>query len=290
MFEKLEACPSCGHPKFTNHLICTDHSITGESFALVKCEKCQLVFTNPRPDEDSISRYYESDSYISHANKSKSLVDIIYKLVRNITLKRKHRLLRSLTQENNLLDYGCGTGHFLEFMASKNWDVTGVEPNEHARGQANNKTNNAVVSSLGSVKNKFDIITAWHVIEHVHQLGDTLKALRSRLTDNGHLIIAVPNFNSYDAQYYGDFWAAYDVPRHLYHFSQKSFEALAFKRKLKIKQVLPMKFDSYYVSLLSEKYKNRTNRFVPAIKAGLASNKQAKTTGEYSSLIYVLTK
>lgn len=290
MFEKLEACPSCGHPKLTNHLICADHSISGESFALVKCEKCTLVFTNPRPDQDGIAKYYESDAYISHANKSKSLVDLAYKSARYITLRKKHKLLSSIATGKRLLDYGCGTGHFLKFMSDKNWEIKGVEPNELARKQAVSKTNDQVHQSIDSIRLEFDIITAWHVIEHVHELEDTFKKLRKRLSEKGHLIIALPNFQSYDAEYYDDFWAGYDVPRHLYHFSQESFYTLALKRKLKIKEVIPMKFDSYYVSLLSENYKHGKSRYFSAIRTGYQSNKKAKRTGEYSSLIYVMTK
>ncbi len=291
MFEKLDECPSCGHPKFPNHLICTDHSISGDSFALVKCDKCQLVFTNPRPTSENISVYYESDQYISHSNKSLSPVQFAYKLVRRFTLKQKSKLLKSLSPKGSLLlDYGAGTGHFLKFMKSQGWHVSGVEPNAKARKIAESQLNSPLSNSIESQNDQYDIITAWHVIEHVHDLTRTLKELTKRLAKNGHLVIAVPNINSFDADHYGSHWAAYDVPRHLYHFSQSSFEKLISSHKFKIKETIPMKFDAFYVSLLSEKYLSGSSNYFSAIKTAMKSNKLAKTTGEYSSLIYILKK
>lgn len=289
MYEKLELCPICKNTHFTNFSIATDHSVSGESFALVQCSKCNLVFTNPRPDESSLPSYYQSDEYISHTDKGNSLVNILYKLVRNVTLRKKHDLISKYHKKGKLLDYGCGTGHFLSYCQKNGWNTTGIEPDEGARIQATEKGIN-LANSIEEVEDNVDIITAWHVVEHISDLRKTLKSLKAKLKKGGVLIVAVPNLSSYDAKQYGEFWAAYDVPRHLYHFSQESFGTLIDKLKLQLVDTLPMKFDSYYVSMLSEKYKTGKNNYLRAFNTGRKSNREAKRSGEYSSLIYVLKK
>ena len=290
MLQKLDLCPSCGHPKFQNYLTCTDHSVSSENFSLDKCEKCELIFTNPRPSLNYISSYYQSENYISHTDRANNLINKIYKIVRSRTLQKKLSLINSLTDKRNLLDFGSGTGHFLRFCETNNWLSTGVEPEEHARTLANTKLNGKVHRNLLSIKNSFDIITAWHVIEHVHDLNETIEHLSKCLDKNGYLIIALPNANAFDARYYKQKWAGYDVPRHLYHFTRKSFISLITKHNLKLIKILPMKYDAYYVSLLSEKYIKAKNRLMHAFFTAKKSNGQAHKNGEYSSLIYVLSK
>lgn len=288
MYEKLEVCPSCNNSNFNNHIICTDHTVSGESFALVQCSTCSLVFTNPRPDENSIGKYYESDQYISHTNKANSFINVVYKLVRSYTLHNKTKLLKKYSATTSIFDYGCGTGDFLLACKRKGWKTIAYEPDQDARKLCKEK-GLSLTENLESI-DKVDVITAWHVIEHVSQLNDTIKALRKKLNKKGTLIIAVPNIESYDASYYKEHWAAYDVPRHLYHFSQQSFGKLIANNKLKLIDTLPMKFDSYYVSMLSEKYKTGKSGIIKGLKTGFKSNNEAKKSGEYSSLIYVLKK
>ncbi|MEM7298136.1 MAG: class I SAM-dependent methyltransferase [Bacteroidota bacterium] len=250
MYEKLEQCPVCKNTHFTNNIIATDHSVSGESFALVQCSKCSLVFTNPRPDQASLPDYYKSDQYISHTDKGNSLVNIIYKLVRNITLRKKHKLIQGYLNKGKLLDYGCGTGYFVSYCQNRGWETLGYEPDQDARSQAEQK-GIKLIDDLDEMAGKVDIITAWHVVEHIGELRKTLKSLKSKLEKGGFMFIAVPNLGSYDAKHYQEFWAAYDVPRHLYHFTQESFGKLIAKLKLQHIDTLPMKFDSYYVPILS---------------------------------------
>lgn len=290
MFEKLEACPSCGHPKLENHIICTDHSVSGESFALVKCAKCELVFTNPRPNRKNLPSYYKSEDYISHTNQANSLINWAYKIVRSVTLRNKFHLINEKIQTGKLLDFGCGTGHFINYCERHSWNATGLEPDDSARAITQTNLKGTVYKELEEIKDSFDIITAWHVIEHVPHLNETIKQLSKRLNKNGFLFIAVPNCNSYDAVHYKENWAGYDVPRHLYHFTQTSFKSTIGKLKLKLVETLPMKFDAYYVSLLSEKYATGKSSFLKAFQIGRQSNKVAKQNLEYSSLIYVLSK
>lgn len=290
MYERLENCPSCNQSKFENALICKDHSVSGESFALVKCNHCQLLFTNPRPVSDQLDKYYESDTYISHTDKANTLINLIYKTVRSYTLRQKRKLLLKYNQPGTILDYGCGTGNFLKQCQQNGFNASGIEPNETARNIAADKTKLPIYTSLEQIKSvHFETITAWHVIEHVSDLTDTISQLKNLLSNTGHLFIAVPNPNSKDSQHYKENWAAYDVPRHLYHFTKSSLHSLANSLGLKIIDIHPMKFDSYYVSLLSEKYGHNEGSFSKALANGYRSNRSASKTGEYSSLIYVLT-
>lgn len=291
MFDKREECPICGHPKFQNFHICTDHTVTCESFALVKCTQCTHVFTNPKPTDEHLAAYYQSAQYISHANAITSLTDLLYKLVRIYTLRKKRKLIEELAkgQEKSLLDFGCGTGHFLHACKKHGWRVTGVEPNSSARKQAQ-QGDTPVEESLTTIKEKYAIITSWHVLEHTTDPVSVVRELRSKLQDGGHIIIALPNHASYDAKYYGKYWAGYDVPRHLSHFNRSSFKSLADKTKLKIQDIRPMTFDAFYVSILSEKYQRHPGALLKGLQIGRKSNASAKLTGEYSSLIYLLTK
>ena len=290
MYEKLEECPICKHSKFTNYLICDDHSVSGESFALVKCDNCALVFTNPRPDNASLSSYYQSDQYISHTDKGNSLINFVYKIVRKYTISQKVKLVTRLNNgTGNLLDFGCGTGDFIKAANKKGWHSYGYEPDKQANKLASEKNPERILEKIENTDKTFDIITAWHVIEHVSDLSNTIKILKQVLKPNGHLIIALPNHHSFDAKHYKEYWAGYDVPRHLYHFDPQSIKSFASSFKLKLIKTLPMKFDSYYVSMLSEKYKSKGN-LINALNIGLKSNKKARKTNEYSSLIYIFKK
>jgi len=292
MYERLEICPSCKHTEFVNEKIITDFSVSKESFALVNCKKCQLLFTNPRPAPENINKYYESEDYISHTDKGNNLTNLLYKLVRTRTLKNKVKLINQYHNEGSLLDFGCGTGDFLKKAKDNRWEVTGIEPDIKAKNIASKKLLSDIYNSLEDLpgKENYDIITAWHVLEHVHDLRGTLKILKKLLSQDGTLIIAVPNYHSYDAEVYDTFWAGYDVPRHLYHFNIQSFSYLMTKMRLRLIDTIPMRFDSYYVSLLSEKYKNGNSSFLKAFINGYQSNSRAEHTGNFSSLIYIIKK
>jgi 2-polyprenyl-3-methyl-5-hydroxy-6-metoxy-1,4-benzoquinol methylase len=274
------------------YLTVKDHSVSSEMFQLIRNETYGFLETRPQPKEDKLSEYYKSDDYISHTDARRNGFERVYHLVRNISLKRKLRLINTLTsEEKTLLDVGCGTGDFLKIAQENNWKVSGTEPNEKARQIANAKTNNAVFKIeqlLQFEKQSFDIITLWHVLEHLPNLEDQLSVLKSLLKENGTLIIAVPNYRSFDANYYKNFWAAFDVPRHLWHFDQESLQNLLRSKDMKIVKTLPMKFDAFYVSLLSEKHKKGFMNPLKAFWIGLRSNLKAKRSSEYSSLIYVI--
>ena len=293
MYEKLTQCPLCKSGHFNNFMVVKDHSVSQESFSISKCAACNFLFTNPRPDQQNISQYYDSKNYISHQNAASNLTNVLYKIVRRITLKQKVAWINEFSKEKGrLLDFGCGTGHFLQAAQKDGWEVTGFEPNPTALSIATQRLNLKVHKDLHKLENekKFDAITLFHVLEHIHDLEQTLKILHGKLKRRGNLYIAVPNFNSYDSMLYKENWASLDVPRHLYHFTTETMEKLAKEHNLKIKAVKPMIFDSYYVSILSEGYINNKNKIINAVTNGYKSNKLAKKENNYSSLLFVLRK
>lgn len=292
--ELLQNCPVCRGGEFKPFLQVKDHFLSKEEFNLQICVECSLVITNPRPDEKSIGQYYKSTDYISHSNRATDLAGVIYKIVRTFAIKHKFRLAHSFIPKLNTvshLDYGCGTGHFIRYTSQKGWNSIGFEPDINAINQADITIKHLIFNNLKSlVGKKFEIITLFHVLEHVHQLSPVLNQLTSQLLPGGCLILALPNYESFDARHYQSYWAGFDVPRHLYHFNRNSIDYLANRNGLKIEHVAPMKFDSYYVSVLSEKYKHSSLSFLKGMFKGFKSNVKASKTGEYSSLIYILRK
>lgn len=294
-FETLEKCPVCQSASLSEYKKIKDHSVSGEIFSLQKCTSCSFIFTNPRPDEVSVGSYYESEEYISHSNTTKGLLARIYQLVRSRTIRNKRVLIESFAgSKSKILDYGCGTGEFLNEMDQSGWECIGLEPNEKAASHAKDSYQLNVKSPMDLSeleKGDFQAITLWHVLEHVHKLTDTLALLREKLNDNGIMAIAVPNQASWDACHYSEFWAAYDVPRHLYHFGPNSMGTFLSNSGFKLKKIIPMKWDSYYVALLSEKYKGNPLGPLFAFMTGLWTNfSGSRNINKYSSLIYVVEK
>lgn len=276
----------------SKYIIVKDHSVSNEFFELLYNSDLDILETSPQPQGDKLSEYYKSEDYISHTDTKRNVLEKVYHFIRTIALKRKLALINSFKTESKiLLDIGCGTGDFLKTAQNAGWQITGIEPSEEARKIANDKTDNSVfeIEELTQLKPKsFDVITLWHVLEHLPDLEMHTAIFKRLLKPNGRLIIAVPNYKSYDALHYKNFWAAFDAPRHLWHFSQDGIKRLFEKEKFKVDAIHPMKFDAFYVSLLSEKYKSGFMNPFKAFWIGLRSNTKAKRTGEYSSLIYVL--
>lgn len=289
-----ENCLICDNKAFTTVINVKDYFLTGEEFAIYKCSECGLLITRPMPELSKLGSYYASENYISHSDEQKDLLSKVYHFVRNYTHKRKYKLLKKYSSGNSVLDIGCATGEFLHYCASQGMKTTGVEPNDKARliAQSRFKLEVATEPEIGSLETEsFDLITMWHVLEHVPDLNHRMQDIYRLLRKDGFAFIALPNHASYDASFYYRFWAAWDVPRHLYHFDRKSLSALATKHGFEVVSALPMLFDSYYVSLLSEKYMKGKQSYFKAFLRGFVSNSKARTgTGEYSSLIYVLRK
>lgn len=289
-------CPACGSTAIQNQIKAIDYTVSTESFDIWHCNNCNLRFTQSIPTAANIGPYYQSTNYVSHSDTQKGLIHRCYHLVRSHTLNTKRKLVQKLTGLNTgaLLDVGAGTGAFSKTMENAGWLVTGLEPDDTARKNAI-QINNIDLKSPETMYDiqgeSFDAISLWHVLEHVHNLHGYLDQFHHILKPTGKLIIAVPNYTSYDASYYGAYWAAYDVPRHLYHFSPASIEQLANQKGFTLNCMQPMWFDSFYVAMLSEQYKNGKNNLLAAVWVGLVSNLKALFNNKKaSSVIYILSK
>ncbi len=285
-------CPVCNSDQKKHFLTCLDNTVSKRPFELQECSGCGFVFTSPRPQNADLGAFYESDEYISHSNTKKGLISRLYQSVRNRTLAQKLELINSRQAKGGLLDIGCGTGEFLNVVKGDGWSVRGIEPGDRARQSAidNYGLDVRPEEALNEVGSEtMDVITMWHVLEHVPDLKGRLEELKKILKKDGLLIVAVPNRNSHDAAYYGIDWAAYDVPRHLWHFRPQDIRALFAPHGFEVKEVLPMKFDSYYVSMLSEKYVTGSINYFAAFRRGWASNSKAGAEA-WSSQIYILRK
>ncbi|MCG2610405.1 class I SAM-dependent methyltransferase [Flavobacterium sp. SM15] len=266
-----------------------DYSVSGEHFDLLLDKELQLLKTHPQPSLEKLPSYYESEDYISHTDAKRSLFEKIYHFIKRKAIRDKVKLITKLQpQKGTLLDIGAGTGDFLSEAKNQSWSITGIEPSSKAKAIAVSKGVHFADALEALENHSFDVITMWHVLEHVPDLEKQIKELKRLLKPMGTIIIAVPNYKSFDAQHYGKFWAAYDVPRHLWHFSKTSIEKLFARENMQLVKILPMVFDSFYVSLLSEKYKTGTMNFVQGFWTGLRSNLKAKQNREFSSHIYVI--
>ena len=250
-----------------------------------------MLVTNPCPKPEDIFRYYKSEDYISHTDSRNGLFAKMYHYVKRYMLKKKLNWInKKFPSKGKILDIGAGTGDFLVEAKKCGWKVSGVEPDENARNKAREKGVKLYANSESFKANKYDVITLWHVLEHVHDLNNQIIELEHLLKKNGLLVIAVPNFKSYDAQFYKEHWAAFDVPRHLWHFSQNSFKHIMAGTAFKQLDSKPLIFDAFYVSMLSEKYRYGKLNFLRAIFIGLKSNIKARGSSEYSSIAYFFRK
>lgn len=267
-----------------------DFLVSGDSFDLLYNKEFDMLVTHPQPNSEKIGRYYESSEYISHTDEHRSIVSFLYQNIKAYTLKSKVKYIQKCSGKiGRILDIGAGTGDFLVSAKNSGWKVDGVEVNKLARDKALIKGIN-LNENLDDLKDqKYDIITLWHVLEHLPNLEMSLKKIDSLLKPTGILVIAVPNFRSFDAKYYSKYWAAFDVPRHFWHFSKNSVTKLLPDNYVRM-NTKAMIFDSFYVSLLSEKYKSGSAFSIKALFIGLCSNIKALRTKEYSSLIYTFKK
>lgn len=297
--ELLTHCPVCSGKQFDLYLETQDHSVSHGTFQIVSCKKCKFLFTNPRPPEKEIGKYYDSEAYLSHHDEAETLMTKVYNRVRKVAVNDKIALLKKYDTcpKKHVLDIGCGTGFFLSECKQKGWEISGTEPDDDARNAATKRTGKMIQSSIFTEQledQQYSAITMWHVLEHVHRLGETLDWIHHHLTAKGTLFVAVPNPDSHDAKTFGKYWAAYDVPRHLYHFSKDSFERLMQHHNFHVVDMKCMLFDAYYVSLLSNQYKSGAQKIVGSIISGTLSNIKGIGTTPHnintSSIIYLVQK
>jgi 2-polyprenyl-3-methyl-5-hydroxy-6-metoxy-1,4-benzoquinol methylase/predicted RNA-binding Zn-ribbon protein involved in translation (DUF1610 family) len=292
----INTCPLCGGTHLVKKMTCTDFYASGEQFDLLQCENCGFQFTQGFPVEKEIGKYYETPDYISHSDTKKGMMNELYHLVRSRMLQKKAQLINNITGKTSgkILDIGTGTGYFSHTMQQKGWQVEAIEKSEQARSFAKKNFNLDIKDDSGLndfSSGSFDVITLWHVMEHLEHLNETWERLHELLKDDGCLVVAVPNCSSYDAQKYKEFWAAYDVPRHLWHFTPDSIKKFGEKHNFTLVNHLPMPFDAFYVSILSEKYKESKSSLVKGLFAGtLAWFSSLSNKEKSSSIIYVFRK
>lgn len=287
----ITECPVCKGQSMKPFRRCKDFTVSHETFIVNMCESCTLGITSPRPDSEKLGDFYQSDEYISHSGKSSGLIGPIYTTARKFSLNWKSRVIEAQCKQGNILDFGCGTGEFLQTLKTKGWRIEGIEPSDLARKKAETHTAQKIYTSLAQLGDTpFDVITAWHVLEHVPDLVGTISRLLQLLKKDGTIFIAVPNYESPDAEKYKDLWAGYDVPRHLWHFSRSSMKQLLQSNGLRLQKIIPMKLDAYYASMLSEGYKSggkiSFGTMVSGALSGFHSNRTARSDN-YSSLIYI---
>ena len=288
-------CPLCHQRELDDFLQCTDHYASGEPYQLVRCSKCGFLFTQDFPDQSEIGRYYETPDYVSHSDTRKGLMNKVYHTVRRFMLNQKAQMTESLLngKKGSVLDIGCGTGYFLDTMKRRGWNTLGVEKSPIAAASARKHFGLEVVEDLSDVngEQQFDVVSLWHVLEHLQDLQHVFDCLRGLLRKEGKLIIALPNSNSYDAAFYGKYWGAYDVPRHLWHFEPNTFSLLARQEGFIIEKFAPMPFDAFYVSMLSEKYKGNKWSFLRGVWRGkVALWHSLRNPRKSSSIIYILRR
>jgi SAM-dependent methyltransferase len=288
-------CPLCSSEKIEHFLESNDFFLSGEKFSLFRCYTCGFIFTQDHPDETNTGKYYESDEYISHDDSATGLSNVIYRRVRSVMLKRKRSIVKKLTapEKGKLLDIGSGTGHFLSEMKRAGWEVKGIEINEKARDFSVSKLGLNVLppSELKSLPSSgFDCITLWHVLEHFYDPLNIASEIRRLLNPEGVCVVALPNCSSYDAQHYSEYWAAWDVPRHLWHFSPETFRLFSEKNGFTLTGIKSLPLDVFYISSISEKYKGTKLPFIKGMITGswffLSSLFSRNKT---SSLIYILS-
>lgn len=292
----IDSCPICSNHDFEQSFICKDHLVSSETFSIQSCSHCNFSFTQDFPSENTIGRYYEAENYVSHTDTHKGVINKLYHNARKIALNSKTKLVQkySKVKSGTLLDIGCGTGYFMRNLCRNKWVVTGIEKSESVRKYAHGKFGLNMQDSdylFDIPEQTKDVITMWHVLEHIERLNETMQNLHKILKDGGTLFIALPNKDSVDARYYKENWAAYDVPRHLWHFSPNDFSLFAQKHDFEIVEMKPMYFDPFYISMLSEKNKGSAMAsLIGLIKGALFFTASFFNTKKCSSIIYILQK
>lgn len=309
---ELKSCPVCGSEVIGKALNVVDYFSSEELFPLFDCHRCGFRFTNRFPPGDTIERYYDSPEYIAHSDTHRGLVNKLYHAARQVMVKRKVRLVAAAVQkvvgslnatskigESNgsvrLLDMGCGTGYFLHAAKKRGFAVSGIEKGRKAREYAIGKFGLDVQGeeAFWSIEREsYHVVTLWHVLEHLEKLNESIEKIKEMLTGKGIAVIAVPNHLAYDARFYKERWAAYDVPRHLWHFTPATLERLLVRHGLVVTGKHALPFDPFYISLLSEKYakSNPLVRYARASLVGLISLVRSWSNVEQASSIVVIAR
>lgn len=286
-------CPWCGSDKAQINLWLKDEFLSKEDFHICECLACGLLYTMPRPGKEKIGDYYKSQDYYSHQENKKGFIPRIYEKVKKVNLKHKYSVATNGLNIGKILDIGCGVGDFLKTLETHGWQGLGVEPSEDARQIAQTRIKAEIIESeaLNQIPDEsFDVITMWHVLEHVDNLKWQVAQLQRLIKKQGRIVIAVPNYKSYDGKFYKELWAAYDVPRHLNHFSKETIAKILSSKELKLVKTDKLKWDAFYISYMSEQYKHHSLPLIRGAYRGFVSNCKARKSGEWSSMVYVFER
>lgn len=286
-------CPWCDSDKTQINLWVKDEFLSHEDFHICECQNCGLLFTMPRPSKEKIGDYYKSEEYYSHQENKTGFIPKLYEKVKSINLKNKYKMATEGKSTGKLLDIGCGVGDFIHTAEQKGWQCIGVEPSEDAKNIAKKRVKANIINSeeLEQLPDEsFDVITMWHVLEHVDDLKWQMEQLQRLIKKQGRIVIAVPNYKSYDGQFYQNLWAAYDVPRHLNHFNKTTITKIFKTNGLELKETDKLVWDAYYISYMSEQYKHHSLALLRGALRGWVSNCKARRSGEWSSMVYIFEK
>jgi 2-polyprenyl-3-methyl-5-hydroxy-6-metoxy-1,4-benzoquinol methylase len=291
----ITSCPVCSSQEFSTFKKVTDWLVSKEVFTISQCDNCKFKFTANAPVEQNIGPYYNSEEYVEHSDTKSGVIYTVYHYARNLMLRFKLNKIKSMTSGKKLLDVGSGSGYFINHMKQNGYEVTGVEISDKAVELCNSKFGikaNSPADFLAEKLDKdFDIISLWHVFEHVYTFNEYFDLFAKSLKKDGTLILALPNSNSADAQIYKDHWAAYDTPRHLWHFTPATLSRFAEARGFEVVKKYRLPLDPFFNAMVSASYK-KGFKFLPiSVLKGLYSliislfNKDKS-----SSLIYFLKK
>ena len=291
----INRCPVCGHSSFKHFLNVPDWLVSKEVFELQQCEQCQFVFTANAPLEKDAGPYYNSEEYVEHSDTSSGLIYSVYHVARRAMLHYKYIKIKRLHAGKKLLDVGSGSGYFLNFMKKKGYNVTGVEISKKAVALCKKNFGIKAHSPSEFLEEKldtdYDIISLWHVFEHVYSYDAYFELFSKSLNNNGYLILALPNCDSQDARMNKSYWGAYDTPRHIWHFTSKTIELFAMGRGFKMIKKHRMPLDPFFNVMVSDSYKDKFTFLPLTLLKGLYSYIISLLNIEKSSsIIYIFQK
>ena len=295
-YQDFTPCPLCGASGQMPYADCIDFTVSKESFILLRCPQCGVVFTSNPPKESETIRYDTLDLKLKLGDSPRGLTDKLYYYVRHRMLRKKASIVESQSYRTGgtLLNYGAKTGYFSHYMERRGWKVTSIEKYHEERQFSLETFHHRMydVSEMDRLTPEtFDVITLWHVFEHCYNPNGLLNRFYRLLRPGGILLIACPNICSTDAMHYGANWAAYNVPRHLWHFNPTSLSNLLNKHGFTLMHRQKLSYDCFYISVLSEKNKNSKMPFLRGMWFGMRCwFISLARLDKSSSLVYVFRK
>jgi len=236
--------------------------LLAKEYEILRCSACGMGYTRPVPTREELAILYSGDY---HAPERATRFGRCAEFLRRLFLAHRFKLIAQEVKGGALLDYGCGNGEFVEYARGEAVDAVGIEPNYPASSRfVKNSTNELPPDA------RYDLITLWHVLEHIERPEEELRALAGRLADNGRIFISVPNFRSWEARFGKRMWFHLDAPRHICHYTPRSLELVMRKSGLRLK-TLSFSFGFYGVFGMFQTLLNlcgKTNFLYYSLKRG----------------------